>query len=156
VHVAAKDLGTGKEQSMTITGGTALGKDDIDQMIRDAEAHAEEDRRRREEADVRNNADSLVYQTTNLLSEQGEKVSEDERAKITGALTTLEAALAGSDVDAVRQAHEGLLGASQEFAQRLYQAVQEQQAAESAGGPAGAPSDEEVADAEIVDDERSA
>jgi molecular chaperone DnaK len=145
---------------MTITGGTALGKDDIDRMMKDAEAHAEEDRQRREEAEVRNNADSLVYQTENLLKEQGEKVGADERSKIEDALKTLKDALAGPDVEAVKQAHEGLLSASQEFAQRLYQSAQAQQTAAGAGGgDAGAssqPSDDDVADAEIVDDERSA
>ena len=144
---------------MTITGGTALGKDDIDRMVRDAETHAEEDKKRREEAEVRNNADTLVYQTENLLKEQGDKVSPDERSKIDDALKRLKDALAGADVEAVRSAHDGLIGASQEFSQRLYQSVQaEQQAAASnASGDSGsAPSDDEVADAEIVDDERSA
>ncbi len=160
VNVSAKDLGTGKEQSMTITGGTALSKEDIDRMVRDAEAHAEEDRKRREEAEVRNNADTLVYQTENLLKEQGDKVSADERSKIEEALKRLKDALAGADIDAVRSAHEGLIGASQEFSQRLYQSVQaQQQAASASAGESGSgstPSDDEVADAEIVDDERSA
>jgi molecular chaperone DnaK len=158
VNVHAKDLGTGKEQSMTITGGTALGKDDIDRMMRDAEAHAEEDKKRREEAEVRNNADTLVYQTENLLKEQGDKVSPDERSKIDDALKRLKDALAGADIDAVRSAHDGLIGASQEFSQRLYQSVQAEQqaAASSASSESSAPSDDEVADAEIVDDERSA
>ena len=165
VHVSAKDLGTGKEQAMTITGGTALGKDEIDRMVREAEAHAEEDRKRREEAETRNNADSLVFQTEKLLKEQADKVTPDDRAKIEAALGELKTALAGSDIDAVRQQHEALLTASQEFAQRLYQAAQAQQASADAGagtGPAGGgasqPSDEEVADAEIVDEgeERSA
>ena len=156
VHVSAKDLGTGKEQSMTISGGSALGKDDIDRMVRDAEAHADEDRQRREEAEVRNNADSLVWQTENLLSEQGDKVEEGERARIEEALQRLRDALAGPDMDAVKQAHEGLLSASQEFAQRLYAAAQSAQASQAGGAPYGAPSDDEVADAEIVDDEQSA
>ena len=90
VHVSAKDLGTGKEQSMTITGGTALGKDEIDRMMKDAEAHAEEDQRLREEAEVRNNADSLVFQTEKLLKEQGDKVSADEKTKIEDALEGVE------------------------------------------------------------------
>ena len=105
---------------MTITGGTALGKDEIDRMMKDAEAHAEEDRKRREEAEVRNNADSLVYQTEKLLKEQGDKVSDDERTKIEEALKKLKDALAGTDIDAVKPAHEELITASQEFAQRLY------------------------------------
>ena len=147
---------------MTITGGTALGKDDIDRMVREAEAHADEDRRRREEAETRNNADTLVFQTEKLLKEQADKVSAEDRSKIEAALGELKAALAGEDIDAVRQKHDALLAASQEFAQRLYQAAQAQQnAGAAAGGPAGGasqPSDDEVADAEIVDEgeERSA
>jgi len=156
VHVSAKDLGTGKEQSMTITGGTALGKDDIDQMIKDAEAHADEDRARRDEAEVRNNADSLVWQTENLLKEQGEKVEAGERSSIEAAVQALRDALAGTDIDAVKQAHEALLSASQEFAQRLYAAAQASQEAPDHGpgdGGGGESSDDDVAEAEIVDDE---
>jgi molecular chaperone DnaK len=157
VHVSAKDLGTGKEQAMTITGGTALGKDEIDRMVKEAEAHAEEDRKRHEEAETRNNADSLVFQTEKLLKEQADKVSAEDRTKIEAALGELKTALAGEDIDAVRQKHDALLTASQEFAQRLYQAAQAQP---SASGPAGEgaasdaahPSDDEVADAEIVDE----
>ncbi len=162
VNVSAKDLATGKEQQMTITGGTALSKDDIDTMVREAEAHAEEDRQRREEAETRNNADSLVFQTEKLLKEQADNVSEDERQKIEEKLKALKDALAGSDIEAVKRGHEELLAASQEFAQRLYQqSAQSQQqegaagggTAGSAGGPSSAPSDDEVADAEIVDDD---
>ncbi|MFM7224589.1 MAG: Hsp70 family protein, partial [Actinomycetota bacterium] len=152
VHVSAKDLGTGKEQSMVISGGTALGKDDIDRMIKDAEAHAEEDRRKRDEAEVRNTADSLVWQTENLLKEQGDKVPEADRQKIEGPLKELKDALAGTDVDAVKRAHESLVAASNEFTQQLYQNVQAQQSA--AGDAGGQPSDDEVADAEIVDDDQ--
>ena len=154
VHVSAKDLGTGKEQQMTITGGTALGKDEIDKMMADAEAHAEEDRERREEVEVRNQADTLVFQTEKLLKEQGDSVNADERTKIEEALGALKETLSGTDVDAVRTAHEALIGASQEFAQRLYAAAQSE--GQAAGGGEGAtsstPSDDEVADAEIVDE----
>jgi molecular chaperone DnaK len=161
VNVSAKDLATGKEQQMTITGGTALSKDDIDQMVKDAEAHAEEDRQRREEAETRNNADSLVFQTEKLLKEQADNVSGDERQKIEEKLKALKDALAGSDIEAVKRGHEELLAASQEFAQRLYQqAAQSQQQGAAGGGAGGAgpsasspPSDDEVADAEIVDDD---
>jgi molecular chaperone DnaK len=155
VHVSAKDLGTGKEQSMTITGGTALSKDEIDRMMKDAEAHAEEDRRLREEAEVRNNADSLVFQTEKLLKEQGDKVSADEKTKIEDSLKALKDALAGADIDAVKAAHEALITASQEFAQRIYAAAQSTEA-DDAGAGTPPPSDDEVADAEIVDDEKSA
>jgi molecular chaperone DnaK len=162
VNVSAKDLATSKEQQMTITGGTALSKDDIDTMVKEAEAHAEEDRQRREEAETRNNADSLVFQTEKLLKEQADNVSGDERQKIEEKLKALKDALAGSDIDAVKRGHEELLAASQEFAQRLYQqAAQSQQqgaAGDASAGGAGpsasqAPSDDEVADAEIVEDD---
>jgi molecular chaperone DnaK len=162
VNVSAKDLATGKEQQMTITGGTALSKDDIEKMVKDAETHAEEDRQRREEAETRNNADSLVFQTEKLLKEQADNVSGDEREKIEEKLKALKDALAGSDIDAVRRGHEELLAASQEFAQRLYQqaAQSQQEAAAGAGGGGTAgggassqPSDDEVADAEIVEDD---
>jgi molecular chaperone DnaK len=160
VHVSAKDLGTGKEQAMTITGGTALDKDEIDRMMKEAEAHADEDRQRREVAETRNNADSLVYQTEKLLKDQGDKVSADEKTKIEAALAELKTALEGEDTDAIKAKHEALIQASQEFAQRLYAAAQQEQAASSGAGDAAAsaPSDDEVADAEIVDEgeERSA
>jgi molecular chaperone DnaK len=157
VNVTAKDLGTGKEQQMTITGGTALGKDEIDRMMKEAEAHAEEDRARREEAEVRNNADNLVFQTDKLLKDSGDKVEPAEREKIEGALASLKEALAGTDVDAVRSAHEALINASQEFAQRLYAASAANANAEAAGAdgnPGGghAVDDDEVAEAEIVDE----
>jgi molecular chaperone DnaK len=158
VNVTAKDLGTGKEQAMTITGGTALGKDEIDRMMKEAEAHAEEDRLRREEAEVRNNADNLVFQTEKLLKDSGDKVEPAEREKIEGALASLKEALAGTDVDAVRTAHEALINASQEFAQRLYAASAQTANAEAAGGEPGgagggdAVDDDEVAEAEIVDE----
>jgi molecular chaperone DnaK len=162
VNVSAKDLATGKEQQMTITGGTALSKDDIDTMVKEAESHAEEDRQRREEAETRNNADSLVFQTEKLLKEQADNVSGDERQKIEEKLKALKDALAGSDIEAVKRGHEELLASSQEFAQRLYQqaAQSQQQEGAAAGGTAGPgsgqssqPSDDEVADAEIVEDD---
>ena len=159
VHVSAKDLGTGKEQQMTITGGTALDKDEIDRMMKDAEAHAEEDRKHREAVEVRNNADALVYQTEKLLAEQADKVSDDDKAKIDAALGELKTALEGEDTDAVKAKHEALIQASQEFAQRLYQSAQQQAAGGDDGGAAdSSASDDEVADAEIVDEgeERSA
>ncbi len=162
VHVSARDRATGKEQSMTITGQSSLPKDDIERMIRDAEAHAEDDRRRREEAEVRNNADTLVYQTEKLLREQGDKISGDDKTKVEDGLKSLKEALSGSDVEAIKRATESLVTASQGFAQRLYEqaAASQQAAAGGAGGagPAGGgagtsqPSDEEIVDAEIVDE----
>jgi molecular chaperone DnaK len=154
VHVAAKDKATGKEQSMTITGQSALDKDNIEQMVRDAEAHAEEDRRRREEAEVRNQADTLVYQTEKLLKEQGDKIAGDEKDRVESALKTLKDALGGSDIDAIKSGTEALMTASQTFAQKLYeQSAAEQQAAGGADAGASQPNDDEVVDAEIVDEQ---
>ena len=114
VHVSAKDLGTGQEQAMTITGGTALSKDEIDRMMKDAEAHAEEDRKRREEAEIRNNADQLVFQTEKLLKDQADKVERRRPEQLEAALKELKDALAGPDIDAVtrapREPHRGAAG----------------------------------------------
>src|SRR5688572_21553998 len=156
VHVSAKDLGTGQEQAMTITGGTALSKDEIDRMMKDAEAHAEEDRKRREDAEIRNNADSLVFQTEKLLKEQSDKVEPADKERLEGSLKELKDALAGPDIDAVIRAHESLTAALQDFSQRLYAAAQQQAAADGAAGAdpgaASAPSDDDVAEAEIIDE----
>jgi len=157
VHVSAKDKGTGKEQSMTITGQSSLPKDEIDRMMRDAEAHAADDKARKEEAEVRNQADTLVYQTEKLLKEQGEKITGDERDQVEAALATLKTAIGGTDVEAIKTAVEGLATASQGFAQRLYQEASAQQDSGTAGGDAtNAPSDDEVVDAEIVDEDEQA
>jgi molecular chaperone DnaK len=157
VNVHAKDLGTGKEQSMTITGGTKLGENEIQQMMKDAEAHAEEDKRRREEAEARNQADSVVYQTEKSLKEHGEKLDDADRKHVEDALQEAKEALKGSDVDSIKRSSDNLLTASQKIAEVLYRQSQQQ--------PAGAPgeqsgsSDDDVVDAEVVDDdgeERSA
>ena len=155
VHVAAKDRATSKEQSMTITGQSSLDKDTIETMVKDAEAHAEEDRRKKEEAEVRNNADSLVYQTDKLLREQGDKITGDEKDKVATALDELKVALDGTDTEAIKTATEVLMTASQGFAQQLYeQAAAEQAAAGDSGGSADpAAADDDVVDAEIVDDD---
>jgi molecular chaperone DnaK len=156
VHVFAKDLATSKEQSMTITGQSSLAKEDIDRMVRDAEAHADDDRKRREEAEVRNNADSLVYQTEKLLREQGDKFQGDEKDKVEAGLKELTTALSGSDTDKIKEATEALVNASHSFSQRLYEEAAKSQSGPSAGGPDtgdnGDQSDDEVVDAEIVDE----
>jgi molecular chaperone DnaK len=162
VHVSAKDLATGKEQSMTITGQSSLPKDDISRMVRDAEEHAADDKRRREEAEARNNADTLVYQTEKLLRDQGDKAPADEKAKVEEALKTLKAALEGTDVDAINHALEALKAATQSMGQKIYEAAGS--AASSSSGGDGSSSgssdsanngnsgsDDEVVDAEIVD-----
>jgi molecular chaperone DnaK len=153
VHVSAKDRATNKEQSMTITGQSSLNKDDIDKMVKDAEAHAEEDRSRREEAEIRNNADSLVYQTEKVLREQGEKVTEEERTAVEGPLSELKTALNGSDNDAIKAATEKLMTASQAFSQKLYEAAaRDTNAAGTSASGQSAGSDDDIVDAEIVDE----
>ncbi|MEO8364489.1 MAG: molecular chaperone DnaK [Ilumatobacteraceae bacterium] len=155
VHVSAKDRATSKEQSMTITGQSSLSKDDINTMVKDAEAHAEEDRQRREEAEVRNNADSLVYQTEKVLREQGEKVSAEERTAVEGPLSELRTALQGSDVGAIKSATEKLMTASQAFSQKLYEAAAHDTNAagtSATGQGSTAANDEDIVDAEIVDE----
>src|SRR5437660_8262376 len=121
VHVSAQDRATSKEQSMTITGQSSLDRDTIQPMVRDAEAHADEDRSRRDEAEARNNADTLVYQTEKLLREQGEKILGDDKDKVDAGLKNLKDALAGNDIAAIRNATESLMTASQGFAQKLYE-----------------------------------
>jgi molecular chaperone DnaK len=152
VHVSAKDLGTGKEQSMTITGGSALPKDDIEQMIKDAEAHADEDRRRKEAAETRNQADSLAYQTGKTLSEHGDKLDEATKAEVEQALSDLRESLKGEDVDDIKAKMEALGPKSQKLAEAIYQAGDTQ--AEGADGAAGeqAGGDDDVVDAEVVDE----
>jgi molecular chaperone DnaK len=155
VHVSAKDRATSKEQSMTITGQSSLPKDDIERMVHDAEAHADDDRRRREEAEIRNNADTLVYRTEKLLRDEGEKFTGDEKEKVEAALKDVKEALAGTDTEKLKDTTEALLTASQSFAQRLYEQAAAQDAP-SAGGSSEAPADDEVVDAEIVDEPDSA
>jgi molecular chaperone DnaK len=158
VHVAAQDKATGKEQSMTITGQSSLGKDDIERMVRDAETHAEEDRRRREEAEVRNTADTLVYQTEKLLREQGDKFEGTEKEDVSAALQKVKDALSGSDMEAIKSATDSLMTASQGFSQRLYEQASQASSAGAASNndhsaSADDPSEDEVVDAEIVDEQ---
>ena len=154
VHVSAKDRGTNKEQSMTITGQSSLSKDDISKMVKDAEAHAEEDKKRREEAEVRNNADSLVYQTEKVLREQGEKLTPEDKTAVEGPLADLRAALNGSDTETIKNATEKLMTASQAFSQKLYEAASRDAnaAGTSASGQQNGGSDSDIVDAEIVDE----
>ena len=153
VHVSAKDRGTNKEQSMTITGQSSLSKDDIAKMVKDAEAHAEEDKKRREEAEVRNNADSLVYQTEKVLREQGDKLTAEDKSAVEGPLADLRSALNGSDTDTIKNATEKLMTASQAFSQKLYEAASRDAnaAGTSASGQQSGTNDSDIVDAEIVD-----
>ena len=157
VHVSAKDRGTNKEQSMTITGQSSLSKDDINKMVKDAEAHAEDDKKRREEAEVRNNADSLVYQTEKVLREQGDKLTAEDKSAVEGPLADLRSALNGSDTDTIKNATEKLMTASQAFSQKLYEAASRDAnaAGTSASGQQSGANDSDIVDAEIVDEKDS-
>ena len=157
VHVSAKDRGTNKEQSMTITGQSSLSKDDISKMVKDAEAHAEDDKKRREEAEVRNNADSLVYQTEKVLREQGDKLTAEDKSAVEGPLADLRSALNGSDTDTIKNATEKLMTASQAFSQKLYEAASRDAnaAGTSASGQQSGTNDSDIVDAEIVDEKDS-
>jgi molecular chaperone DnaK len=146
VHVSAKDLGTGKEQSMTITGGGALSKEEIDRMMADAESHADEDRQRREEAETRNQAESLIFQTEKFLEESGDKVPADAKANVDEPLAELKAAIAGEDIAAIKAAVEKVATASQALGAALYANSQDDASETQAAG------DDDVVDAEIVDE----
>ena len=151
VKVSAKDKGTGKEQQITISGSTALSDDEVDRMVKDAEAHAEEDKKQKEEVEVRNQTDSLCYSTEQTLNELGDKVSADVKSKAETAIADAKKALEGSDVEAIKAAGESLQSVAYELAQVVYADAQQQ-----ADGAAGAqPADDDVVDAdyEVVDDE---
>ncbi len=157
VNVHAKDLGTGKEQKMTITGGSALPKDDIERMMRDAQEHAEEDKRRREEAETRNLAEQLQWQTEKFLAESGEKLPGDAKDEINEALGELRSALGGTDIEKIRSAHEKLATASQKagsllYAQNPQAGAAGEQPGPGAAGPTAAGGGDDVVDAEIVDE----
>ena len=147
VHVSAKDKGTGAEQSMTITGGTSLSKDDIDRMVKDAEAHAEQDKARREAADTRNAAESVAYSVEKLLKENGDKLPEDVKTSVQGDVDELKKALEGDDDAAVKSAFEKLQASQSKLGEALYAAAQ---ADASESKPAA---DEDVVDAEVIDED---
>jgi molecular chaperone DnaK len=161
VHVSAKDLGTGKEQRMTITGGSALPKDDIERMMREAEQYADEDKRRREEVETRNQAESLVYQTEKFLADNADKVPADAKTEVETAIADLKKALEGTDIAAIRTATETVATTSQKLGSAMYANAQ---GAEGMGAPGGAESaaggesagsgDDDVVDAEIVDEDK--
>ena len=162
VHVHAKDLATGKEQSMTVTGGSALAKEDIDRMVREAESHAEEDRKRRESVDMRNEGDALVFRTEKLLNENADSIGEEVKAPVVEAVDKLKEALKGEDNDAVKAAIDDLNTKAAAMGQAMYAAAQakaeasQQQAAEGeSSSKSGDSAQDDVVDAEIVDDEDS-
>ena len=158
VHVSAKDRGTGKEQSMTISGGSALPKEDIDRMVKEAEAHAEEDKKRREDAETRNSAEQQAYSIEKLLKDNKDKLPEDVHSEVSEAVTDLKKALEGDDIEPVKTAQEKLNSVAQKVGEAIYQAdAASQAAADSASSAGGTTSsdDEDIVDAEIVDDEDS-
>jgi molecular chaperone DnaK len=153
VNVGAKDLGTGKEQRITITASSGLSDAEIDQMVQDAESHAEEDHRRREEADVRNNADNLVYSIERSLKDVDGKVDSATRGEIEQAIEETKNALAGSDVEEIKRKQEALLSASHKLSEVLYQQAQQQQGTADSAEPDGGNPDDVVEDAEIIDED---
>ena len=158
VHVSAKDRGTGKEQSMTISGGSALPKEDIDRMVKEAEAHAEEDKKRREDAETRNSAEQQAYSIEKLLKDNKDKLPEDVHSEVSEAVADLKKALEGDDIEPVKTAQEKLNSVAQKVGEALYQADAAAQAAgDASASSAGSTSsdDEDIVDAEIVDDEDS-
>ena len=151
VHVSAKDKGTGAEQSMTIAGGTSLSKEDIDRMVKDAEAHAEQDKARREAADTRNAAESVAYSVDKLLKENGEKLPEDVKTEVQGDVDELKKALEGDDDDAVKSALEKLQASQTKLGEALYASAQAEANADSASS--SKEDDEDVVDAEVIDED---
>jgi len=151
VHVSAKDKGTGAEQSMTITGGTSLSKEDIDRMVKDAEAHAEQDKARREAADTRNAAESVAYSVDKLLKENGEKLPEDVKTEVQGDVDELKKALEGDDDEAVKSALEKLQASQTKLGEALYASAQAEANADSASS--SKEDDEDVVDAEVIDED---
>ncbi|MEY4494797.1 MAG: hypothetical protein RL570_912 [Actinomycetota bacterium] len=150
VHVSAKDKGTGKEASVTITGGSSLSKEDIERMVREGEEHAAEDKKRREEADTRNQAEGLVYQIEKLIKENDEKLPEDVKSSVQADVDALKTALAGEDFEAIKTAFEALNASQQKLGEAIY-------AAQPAEGEAAAEANaEDVVDAEVVDDAEEA
>ena len=154
VHVTAKDKGTGKESTITIQDGSGLSQDEIDQMIKDAEAHAEEDRKRREEQEVRNSAESMVYQTRKFVTDNEDKVSDDIKDRVEEAAKGVDEALKGSDIEAIKTAVEKLSTESQEMGKAIYESEAAQGATQADAGDAGeAAADDNVVDAEVVDED---
>ncbi|MDK8658786.1 molecular chaperone DnaK [Corynebacterium sp. MSK204] len=155
VHVTAKDKGTGKENTIKIQEGSGLSQEDIDRMVKDAEQHAEEDKKRREEQELRNNAESTSYQTRKFLEDNEDKVSEDTKTKVTEAADAVDEALKGDDLDAIKSAVEKLSTESQEMGKQIYEAQAAEGGAEGAGDAGAAQGDPNVVDAEVVDEDEN-
>lgn len=155
MHVGAKDLGTGKEQRMTVTGGSALPKDDIERMMREAEQYAEEDHKRRESVETRNQAEQLVYSTEKFIADNADKLPADVKTEVETAIGELKDALKGEDIAAIREATEKVSTTAQKLGTALYANADASGAAAAGdGASAGAAPEDDVVDAEIVDDEK--
>ena len=154
VTVSAKDKGTGKEQQITISGSTALSDEEVDRMVKDAEAHAEEDKKQKEEVEVRNQTDSLAYSTEQTLADLGDKVNADLKSKAEAAISEAKKALEGSDVDAIKAAGDNLQSVAYELAQIVYADAQQATENGAAGSAAGADDDVVDADYEVVDEDK--
>ena len=155
VHVSAKDKGTGKEQSMTITGGSGLPKDEIDRMVKEAEAHEAEDKKRKEDAETRNQAEAFAYQTEKLVNDNKDKISDEIAKEVTDKVNALKEALKGEDIEKIKSAQSELMTSAQKIGEALY-AQQGAAGAADAAGASGAASnggDDDVVDAEVVDDD---
>jgi molecular chaperone DnaK len=154
VNVSAKDLGTGKEQHITITSSTSMSKEDIDRAVKEAEEHAAEDKKNREAADIRNNADQMVFQSEKLISENGDKLSEDEKSRMQAGIEALKEALKGSDLEAIKAKQEELQKVLYEVSAKMYEGAQGQNPVDptdpGAGNPSG-PSDDGVVDADYTE-----
>jgi molecular chaperone DnaK len=150
VHVSAKDKGTGKEQSMTITGGSSLAKEDIERMVKEAEEHAAEDKKRREEQDLKNTAEQMAYQTEKIIKDNDDKLPEEVKTEVQADIDALKTALAGDDIDAIKSANDKLATSAQKLGEAIYANTSEEAPAESEA------SSEDVVDAEVVDDEPAA
>jgi molecular chaperone DnaK len=166
LHVLAKDLGTGKEQSIRITASTKLSKDDVDKYVKEAEKYSDEDKKRKEEIEIRNEADGLIYSTEKSLKDYGDKVSQDERLKIEQALSDAKEALKGTDLEKIKKTKEDLVASSHKLAEAIYKEAQKKQSGGGQSGPStpppagsgaqgdGGPSEEKVVDAEVVDEKK--
>jgi len=158
VKVSAKDLGTGKEQAIEIKGGSGLSDSEVEQMVKDAESHADEDRRQRELAEARNTAENAAYQAEKQLGEMGDQLDADAKSEIEAAIKEVRDSLTSDDAAEIKSKTDALQQAFHKVSEQIYQAAQQQQAAaggDGAGGDGAGGDDEEVVDAEVVDDERS-
>jgi molecular chaperone DnaK len=157
LHVTAKDLGTGKEQAIEIKGGSGLSESEVEQMVKDAESHADEDRRQRELAEARNTAENAAYQADKQLGEMGDQIDSDAKSEIESAIKEVREALASDDAGEIKAKTDALQQAFHKVSEQVYQAAQQQAPADGdgAGGDGAGAEEEEVVDAEVVDDDRS-